>query len=101
MRRKLEFIQPGRVIVSIFNYIEEIIVAFEKVDSKLTSTAANMALENLYKVNEDCEKLSPRKAVEFYKIVAKMLYATKRTRPDTCIAVTFLTMRVQAPDKDD
>jgi hypothetical protein len=39
--------------------------------------------------------------VQFHNIVAKMLYATKHTRPDTCTAIAFLTMRVRLPDKDD
>jgi hypothetical protein len=33
--------------------------------------------------------------------VAKTLYATKWARPDTCTAIAFITMREQAPDKDD
>ena len=91
---KLEFTQRGRVIVSMFDYIEKIIVAFEKVDSKSKGAIASVVLENLYKVNEDCKKLSPTKTVEFYQIVVKTLYATKRVRPDTCMAVAFLTTRV-------
>ena len=57
--------------------------------------------ENLFKIDEDCEKLQPKKAVEFHNLVAKTLYATKRARPDTCTAIAFLTTRVRAPDKDD
>jgi hypothetical protein len=33
--------------------------------------------------------------------VAKTIYATKWARPNTCTAIAFLTMRVQALDKDD
>ena len=32
---------------------------------------------------------------------AKTLYVTKRARPDTCLSIAFLTMRVRAPDRDD
>jgi hypothetical protein len=32
--------------------------------------------------------------------VAKTLYTTKWARPNTCTAIAFLTMRVQAPDMD-
>jgi hypothetical protein len=52
-------------------------------------------------VDENCEKLKQDKAVEFHNLVAKTLYSTKRYRPDTCTAITFLTPRVRAPDKDD
>jgi hypothetical protein len=33
--------------------------------------------------------------------VAKVLYVSKRARPDTSLAITFLTTRVRAPDTDD
>jgi hypothetical protein len=33
--------------------------------------------------------------------VAKILYATKRARPDTCTAIAFLTTRVRKSDKED
>jgi hypothetical protein len=39
--------------------------------------------------------------VEFHNLVSKTLHATKRARPDTCTAITFLTTRVREPDKDD
>jgi hypothetical protein len=52
-------------------------------------------------VDENCEKLKQDKAVEFHNLVAKTLYSTKRARPDTCTAITFLTTRVRAPDKED
>jgi hypothetical protein len=59
------------------------------------------APENLFTVNEDCEKLPTEMAADFHTIVAKMLYVIKRARPDTCLSVAFLTTRVRAPDRDD
>jgi len=40
-------------------------------------------------------------AADFHTVIAKMLYVTKRARPDTCLSVAFLTTRVRAPDRDD
>ncbi len=40
-------------------------------------------------------------SADFHTIVAKTLYVTKRARPDTCLAIAFLTTRVRAPDTDD
>ena len=59
------------------------------------------APDNLFVVNEDCEKLSEAASADFHTIVAKTLYVTKRARPDTCLAIAFLTTRVRAPDTDD
>jgi len=52
-------------------------------------------------VNEDCDKLSEAASADFHTIVANTLYVTKRARPDTCLAIAFLTTRVRAPDTDD
>jgi hypothetical protein len=55
----------------------------------------------LFTVGEDCEKLSEGAAADFHTIVAKTLYVTKRARPETCLAIAFLTTRVRAPNTDD
>ncbi len=51
-------------------------------------------------MNEDFEKLPEYMAADFYTIVAKTLYVTNRARPDTCLSIAFLTMRVRAPNID-
>jgi hypothetical protein len=84
-----------------FDYVNEILTAFNKEDPNGCGTKLSAASENLFKVDKDCEKLPTDKTVEFHNLVAKTLYATKRARPDTCMAIAFLTTRVQAPDKDD
>ncbi len=52
-------------------------------------------------MNKDCKKLSDEVATAFHTIVAKALYVTKQARPDTSLAIAFLTTRVRAPDTDD
>ncbi len=37
----------------------------------------------------------------FHNLVAKMLYVSKRARPDVSTAIAFLTARVRAPDVND
>ena len=37
----------------------------------------------------------------FHHTVAKILWASLRARPDLLVATSFLTSRVQKPDKDD
>jgi hypothetical protein len=84
-----------------FDYINEIINAFDKAEPKGGGTKSSAAPDDLFKVDEDLEKLPPEKAVEFHNLVAKTLYATKQARPNICTAIAFLTTRVQALDKDD
>jgi hypothetical protein len=64
-----------QVNISIFNYIDEIIDAFDKAEPKGGGTKSSATPDDLFKVDKDCEKLPPEKA--------------------------FLMTRVQAPDKDD
>jgi hypothetical protein len=60
-----------------FQYIDEIINAFDKEEPKGGGTKSSAAPDNLFKVDKDCEKLQPEKAVVFHNLVVKMLYATK------------------------
>jgi hypothetical protein len=59
------------------------------------------APDNLFVVNKDYEQLSEAASVAFHMVVAKTLYITKRARPDTSLAIAFLTTRVRVLDIDD
>jgi hypothetical protein len=85
-----------------YDYVDGILEVFDnavkkyddeylKVGKRYSKSSA--ALENLFVVDEDCEKLSDDVAASFHAIVAKVLYVTKQARPDTT--------RVRAPDTDD
>ena len=105
----LDFTNKGQCIVTMNDYLAEIVVAYDSAiaehnDGFLPVTKQRYetpAPDNLFTVNEDCEKLPKEMAADFHTIVAKMLYVTKRARPDTCLSVAFLTTRVRAPDRDD
>ena len=97
----LDYSVRGQVKITMFDYLKEILTAFEKAEPNSRGIKTSAAPDNLFKIDEDCEKLKPSKAVEFHNLVAKTLYATKRARPDTCTAIAFLTTRVREPDQDD
>ena len=59
------------------------------------------APDNLFVVDENCEKLSVEAAASFHTVVAELLYISKQARPDTSLSAAFLTTRVRAPDTDD
>jgi hypothetical protein len=73
----LDYTVHGQVNILMFDYIDEIINAFDKAEPKGSGTKPSAALDNLFKVDEDHEKLPHEKAVEFHNLVAKTLYATK------------------------
>lgn len=97
----LDFTSPGEVIILMFDYIDELLNVFEKAEPSMKGTKSSAAPSDLFKIDGDCKKLHPSKAVVFHNLTAKTLYAMKHVRPDTSTSVAFLTMRVQEPDKDD
>ena len=105
----LDFTTKNIVKISMFDYVKEIIAAWDKapkmndgfvtVTSKRTKKCA--APEDLFKIDEDATKLDTEFSTAFHNIVAKALYLVKRARPDASVSIAFLTTRVRAPDVDD
>jgi hypothetical protein len=90
----LDYTVRGQVKITMFDYVDEILTAFDKAEPKGGGTKTSAAPYSLFKVDESCEKLKQDKAVEFHNLVAKTLHSTKRARPDTCTAIAFPTTRV-------
>ncbi len=59
------------------------------------------APEDLFKADENANKLGPAEAKCFHIIVAKTQYVRKQAKPDTAVAIAFLTTRVRGPDVDN
>ncbi len=108
----LDFSHANQCRVTMIDYIDEIVVAYDKalaklsdgfsaVKKKLNIARTSTAPDDLLVVNEDAEKLSEEGATDFHNLVAKTLYVSKHARPDVSTAVAFLTTRVRAPDVDD
>ena len=91
----------GQVRIMMLSYIEEIITDFDKAYPKGKVTKSSAAPNNIFVENEYYKKMDQEKVVEFHDIVAKNCYATKRPKPDTCTAISFLTRRVWAPGEED
>ena len=83
------------VNVIIIDYIDEIIAVFDNSKQIGYGIKTRDAPEDLYKVDEYCEKLSPGKANMFHNLVAKTLYTNKEESLDTCAAVSFPTTIVR------
>jgi hypothetical protein len=67
------------------DYINKILTAFDKAESKGVGTKTSAAPDCLFKVDKSCVKLAQNKDIEFQNLVAKTLYATKRARPNMLI----------------
>jgi hypothetical protein len=69
----LDYSVLGQIKITMLEYVNEILVAFDKEEPKCGYTKTSAAPDSLFKVNEDCEKLAQDKAVEFHNLVAKTL----------------------------
>jgi hypothetical protein len=67
----LNFTTPGEVIISMFDYIDELLNAFEKAEPSIKGTKSSAAPSDLFKIDKDCEKLHPSKAVVFHNLTAR------------------------------
>ena len=106
----LDFTIPKIVKVTMFEYIDEIVDAWDSACGGIDDgyqvvsnrkKIATAAPDDLLKVNDDTMQLDQARAKVFHNLTAKMIYVTKRARPDISLAVAFLTTRVKGPDIDD
>ena len=56
---------------------------------------------HLFMVNEHCYKLDEENSQRFHTIVAKLLFLSKKARPNILPVVVFLTDGVTSLDDDD
>ena len=94
----LDYGTPGEVIVLMDSYITEAIDEFPKEMMKSIKTPAG---NHLFKVDDAYKKLYDRDKIIFHRLVANLLFLSKRARPDIHPKIAFLTTRVINPDEDD
>lgn len=95
---KIEFTDDGEVLILMDDHLQEAIDLFPE-DCK--ATAATPAATHLFNVNPTAIKLPEPNRKIFHSIVAKLLWVSKRARPDILVALSFLTSRVTKADDDD
>ena len=79
-------------------YLEKIMI---ELPDKYKGAAVTPAANHLFEVNENAKKLPEDGAQVFHSMVAKLLFLSKRSRPDILTSISFLTTRVREPDEDD
>ena len=97
---KIDYSKAGKVVFSMREYVKNLL---EECPDELlkAGTATTPAANHVSNVNPNATKLDKEKAEIFHHLVAKLLYLSKRTRPDIQFPVAFLTTRVREPDIDD
>jgi hypothetical protein len=95
----IDFSDKGKVKFTMIDYVQELLD--EKPNNMEVGEAVTVAAEHLFTVDDDGTKLSNEVSTVFHHMTAKMLYLSKRARPDLQLAVAFLCTRVKDPDTDD
>ena len=85
----------SKVEVSMEGYEEELIKY-----SKITGVRKTPATTDLFATGGS-SALSPGDLAHFHTMVAKLLYLSLRTRPQICVAVSYLTTRVTCGNEED
>ena len=98
---KLYYIIVAQVKITMLDYTNEILDAFDKEDPRGGGTKSSAASAVIFDSKQDCDKLNVNQDVEFLRIVVKTLFSTKQSRPDICTSFSFFTTIVREPDKDN
>jgi hypothetical protein len=98
----LDYSEPGKVKIQMKDYVAKTLNEFKYQDElRATKPVTSPAAEKLFSVNDKTPKLDKAMGEEFHGTVAKLLFLTKRARPDLQPTVPFLCTRVKQPDQDD
>ena len=92
-----DFSEKGKVKVTMEGFIEEMMV---DVGDKFDGECETPARKEIFIVGNSKE-LGHKEREFFHTFTAKLLYLSKRVRPDLLVAVSYLTKRVQCPNEED
>jgi hypothetical protein len=95
----LDFSKEDKVVIRMWDYIQGIL---DEAPDDMSWTANSPAASHLLLVNNQSPVYLDNKTGKlFHTLVAKLLFLSKRARPDIQLAVSFLCTRVKKPDMDD
>ena len=94
----IEFNNNKEVLLSIKTYIQECVNDFGE---DLSLPAVTPAAKHLFTVGKDTPCLDTKRSDIFHSIVMKLLWVSKRSRPDIQTALSFLCCRTSKSDTDD
>ena len=93
----IDYTTKGLCKTMMFDYIKEILESFDKIYPKATGTNSSADRTNLSVLSNNCTKPETKKSEQFHKVVAKLLFANKKDKPNTGTAISYLKMGVIEP----
>ena len=94
----VDYSQPGKVRIGMDQYVRDLI---DNMPDNIIGLCRTPAADHLFRVSDHPKLLLKDEAEFFHSTVAKLLFISKRARPDIQTAVSFLCTRVTRPDDDD
>jgi hypothetical protein len=95
----LDCTEDGKAKIAMKDHIEEMLA---ETPDDMDGEAGTPALLHLFTTRDEPGGLLDEDGSEyFHHHMAKLLFLSRRARPDIQTAVSFLTKRVKAPDQDD
>ena len=93
----IDYSIPRKVVITMFDYLEDVIdEASQDLKNSHSYYPRNDAL---MKIDKDSPRLPIKDTDLFHRHVARLLFASKRVRPDIQVCVAFLCTRVNVPTK--
>ena len=89
----IDYLITGKVVFTMFDYLEDVI--FEAADDLKNSCSYYPENNQLFKVDHDSPRLSQKYADIFHRHVTRLLFASKRVRPNIQVCVSFLCTPVK------
>ena len=94
----IDYSTEGKVVITMNDYVDKLLADLPE---EMIGTAATPASEWLYETNSASPKLDQTQKDHFHQLTARILFLSKRARPELQTALSYLTTRVQQPDEDD
>jgi hypothetical protein len=94
----IDYSEENVVKFTMYDYLKDILA---ELPDDMKGMAVTPVHSKSFQVDQKCAKLNPKTIDWFHRTVARLLFASKRARPDLQTAVAYLCTRVACPDKDD
>ena len=88
----IDYLIAGKMVFTMYDYLEDMI--FQAADDLKNSHSYYPGYDQLFKVDQNSPGLSQKDVDIFHRHVARLLFASKRARPDIQVCVAFLCTRV-------
>jgi hypothetical protein len=92
-----DFETEGKAKVTMNGYVNELLEEYDLIAGVASTPAGN----NLFAVSDSSPTLLNVEKDKFHSLTAKLLYLSKRVRPDILTAISFLSKRVLTPTGQD